>query len=108
MKDIIWEGSSRKDLSAFPVNARRRAGYELFNVQSGEEPSDWKPIHGVGRGVKEIRIHLENEYRVIYVANFKDAVYVLHSFVKKTQKTAKKDIEIAKNRYQEILKKRRG
>ena len=107
MKKIIWQGSSKKDVISFPVDARRRAGYELFNVQSGEEPSDWKSMHGIGRGVKEIRIHLKNEYRIIYVAQMEDAIYVLHAFVKKTQKTPKKDLEIAKVRYQEIMPKHR-
>jgi phage-related protein len=63
---------------------------------------------GIGQGVKEIRIHQENEYRVLYVAKFKEAVYVLHSFVKKTQQTSKKDLDIAKKRYAEMLELRRS
>jgi phage-related protein len=63
---------------------------------------------GIGQGVKEIRIHQENEYRVLYVAKFKKAVYVLHSFVKKTQQTSKKDLDIAKKRYAEMLELRRS
>ena len=68
------------------------------------DPSDWKPMNNVGRGVREIRIHHEGQYRVIYVAKFDDAVYVLHAFRKKTQKTRKQDIEIARRRFQEIRK----
>ncbi len=105
IKKIKWEGASQNDLCAFPSNARRRAGYELFNVQRGEDPSDWKPMKGIGHGVKEITIHMENEYRVIYVAKFEDAIHVLHAFIKKTQQTAKRDIDIAKTRYLEVLKK---
>ncbi len=105
MKKLVFEGTSRKDLCDFPVDVRRRAGYELSNIQKGEEPSDWKPMHGIGLGVKEIRIHVENEYRVIYVAKFESAIHVLHAFVKKTQQTAKKDIDIAKMRYQGVFKK---
>ena len=66
------------------------------------DPSDWKPMNNVGRGVREIRIHHEGQYRVIYVAKFDDAVYVLHAFRKKTQKTRKQDIEIARRRLKEI------
>jgi len=58
----------------------------------------------VGRGVREIRIHHEGQYRVIYVAKIDDAVYVLHAFRKKSQKTRKQDIEVAKRRFQEIRK----
>lgn len=48
-------------------------------------------------------MHEENEYRVLYVAKFEDAIYVLHSFVKKTQQTSQKDIALAKKRYSEML-----
>lgn len=56
----------------------------------------------IGQGVKEIRVHCDNEYRVIYLAQKKESVYVLHSFVKKTQKTSSKDLELAKKRFKEI------
>ncbi len=61
--------------------------YEVYLVQQGQEPSDWKPMPAVGPGVREIRIHSEGEYRVFYVASFAEGVYVLHSFQKKTQRT---------------------
>jgi len=106
-KKIEWEGSTLKDLCAAPKGVRRRAGFELLQVQSGEEPSDWKSMNAVGKGVKEIRIHMENEYRIMYVAKFSEAIYVLHVFSKKTQKTPKKDIELAKTRYQNVFDRRR-
>lgn len=96
LKSINWEGSSLKDLCATPKEVRRRAGYELLQVQEGEEPSDWKPMSSIGQGVKEVRIHIGNEYRIIYIAKFIEAVYVLHVFPKKTQKTSQKDIELAR------------
>lgn len=102
MKQIHWKGSSLKDINAFSVDAKREAGFELYNVQSGRDPSDWKPMPSIGQGVREIRIHKNNEYRVIYVANVGSAVYVLHAFLKKTQKTSKRDIDLAKHRYREI------
>ncbi|MCI5218903.1 MAG: type II toxin-antitoxin system RelE/ParE family toxin [Candidatus Electrothrix sp. LOE2] len=92
-----------KDLKAFPVAARQDAGYQLGKVQKGEEPDDWKPFSSVGAGVKEIRIREDkNIFRIMYVAKFRDTVYVLHAFQKKTQKTSRKDIETARNRYNDI------
>lgn len=59
----------------------------------------------VGKGVREIRIWEEaGTFRVIYVAKFEDAIYVLHCFQKKTQKTATSDIELARNRYKELVR----
>jgi phage-related protein len=106
-KKIIWEGTAWKDILSFPKSARRRAGYELDQVQNGREPSDWKPMTSVGAGVKEVRIHMEGQYRVIYVAKFSEGVYVLHAFQKKTQKTSTKDLEAAKQRYANLVKERR-
>lgn len=86
---------------------RREAGYNLDKIQRGGDPFDWKPVTSVGQGVKEIRIHENNEYRVFYVAKFKEAIYVLHSFVKKTEQTLQKDIDLGKKRYAEMLIMRR-
>ena len=98
-KPIVWIGSSRDDVRRFPREARRRAGLELRAVQRGQEPTDFRPIPSVGPGVYEIRIHAHGAYRVFYVTKFEEAVYVLHAFQKKTQKTAKHDIEIGRQRY---------
>jgi phage-related protein len=86
IKPLRFLGSSLDDLRNFPDEARRAAGFELRAVQEGLEPSDWKPMLLIGRGVKEIRIHVLGEWKVIYVAKFRDAVYVLHAFQKKTRK----------------------
>ncbi len=107
MKGIIWLGPTHQTVKEYPVNVRREIGYNLDRVQRGMDPCDWKPMVGVGNGVKEIRIHEENEYRILYVAKFEEAVYVLHCFVKKTQETAKREIDVAKKRYSEILNIRR-
>ena len=98
-KPIVWFGSSRADLRQFPQEARRKAGFELRAVQRGQEPTDFKPMPTVGPGTYEIRIQTNNVYRVFYVAKFEEAVYVLHAFQKKTQKTAKDDIAIGQQRY---------
>lgn len=110
MKKIvwIWKGRALEDLQRFSPASRREAGYQLSNIQEGLDPSDWKPMKSIGSGVKELRIHCENEYRVIYIAKFEEAIYVLHVFEKKTRKTAQKEINIAKTRYADLLKNRVG
>ena len=102
MKPLEFIGSSLDDLREFPAEARRAAGFELNFVQQGLMPSDWKPMKSVGPGVMEIRIHVLGEWRVICVARFAEAVYVLHAFQKRTQKTRQEDIELARTHYREI------
>lgn len=104
-KPLYFVGSALADLRAFPRAPRREAGYQLDRVQFGLEPSDWKPMTTVGRGIREIRIRHEGQYRVIYAAKTDDAVHVLHAFQKKTQKTRKQDVEIARRRLKEINEK---
>jgi len=102
---IHWVGTSYKDLLSFPVQAKRDAGYQLHRIQNGLNPEDWKPFNSIGVGVKEIRISDEgNAYRIMYVAKFLGKIYVLHSFQKKSQKTRSKDIELAKARYNAVIK----
>ena len=104
-KPVEFRGSALDDLRAFPAAARREAGYQLDQVQRGREPDDWKPMNAVGRGVREIRIRdAAGAFRVLYVAKFDDAVYVLHCFQKKTQKTSKADLNLAAQRYRDLLK----
>ena len=95
-------GSAKDDLSAFPKSARNRAGHELFMVQIGRDPDDWKPMSTVGAGACEIRVRDESgTFRVIYVARFEDAVYILHAFQKKSRKTSRSDLKLAKQRYRD-------
>ena len=98
-KPIVWVGSALADLRQFPEAARRAAGHQLRRVQAGLLPDDWKPMPTIGTGVGEIRVERRAAYRVIYVAKFADAVYVLHAFQKKTQKTARADLDLAVQRY---------
>jgi phage-related protein len=102
VRPLRFVGSSLDELRNFPDEARRGAGFELRAVQNGLEPRDWKPMRAVGPGVQEIRIHVLGEWRVIYVAQRNDAVYVLHAFQKKSRKTSRQDIELARQRYQQI------
>ena len=104
---IYWLGSSRKDIAAFPAEARRKVGFQLRAVQQGQPPTDFKPMPMVGKEVEEIRIRTETAYRIFYVAKFEEAIYVLHAFQKKTQKTATQDIQIGQQRYREMVQFRR-
>lgn len=105
MKPLRFRGTALRDLQAFPSAARREAGYQLDRVQNGQAPSDWKPLAAVGQGVQEIRIRDDaGAFRVIYIARLADAIYVLHCFQKKTQKTARADLELAAKRYGDLMK----
>jgi len=106
MKSLCWMGSSARDVAGFPPAVKREVGYQLHLVQSGIEPSDWKPMPTVGAGANEIRIKEGGQWRVIYVAKFGEAVYVLHAFGKKTQRTTKADIALASDRYRDVLARR--
>ena len=104
-KTVKFRGSSLDDLRTFPILARREAGHQLDQVQHGQEPDDWKPMPTIGQGVREIRIRdAHGAFRIVYVAKFADAVYVLHCFQKKTQKTSKPDLTLAESRYRDLLK----
>jgi phage-related protein len=103
LKPVQFRGSSLDDLRAFPVAARREAGHQIDRLQHGRDPADWKPMTSIGPGVKEIRIRdATGAFRVIYVAKFAEAIYVLHCFQKKTQHTRKQDIDLAEQRYREL------
>lgn len=97
-RPIVWLGTSLAQVRAFPDRARQAVGYALDRVQNGWEPSNWRPMPSVGRGVREIRIQVGQEFRVLYVTQFPDAIYVLHAFEKKSQKTSHHDIAIARAR----------
>ena len=103
MKEIMWVGSSLQDLRDFPEVPRKRAGFQLELLQEGEEPDDFKPMKSVGKGVQEIRIACDDgAFRVFYVVNRPDAIYVLHAFKKTTEKTEKRDIDLAKARLKSL------
>lgn len=105
-KSIQWLGNSLENVREFSEIGRYHTGVELRRVQSGEMPTDWKPMITIGPGVAEIRIHAENAYRIIYIAKYEEAVYVLHSFIKKTPQTSKQDIALATKRYRELQHER--
>ena len=108
MKDLIFLGDSLERLRDFPPSIKNELGYSLHLIQNGGRAIDEKPFKTVGQGVNEVRVRDENgAFRVMYIAKFREAVYVLHAFQKKTQKTAQSDIDIAKQRYQWLISSRK-
>ncbi len=97
-KPVTWLGNSLEAIRSFP---------QLARVQDGLEPDGWKPMPSVGLGVNEIRVREGGAFRLIYVAKFPEAIYVLHAFQKKTRKTSKADIELARRRYRAMLNERK-
>lgn len=107
MKPLVWLGSSRDDVRGFSREARQEAGYELYQIQKGLDPSDWRPMPSIGAGVVEIRVHAEKEYRVLYIAKFAEAIYVLHTFAKRTRQTARGDVELTRARLKQLIATRK-
>lgn len=105
LKPVVFGGSALDDLRAFPTPVRREAGHQIDQVQRGRDPDDWRPMNTVGPGVREIRIRdAAGAFRVMYTAKFADAVYVLHCFQKKAQKTSRVDIDLAAKRYRDLAR----
>jgi len=98
IKPVHWLGDSRRAVSRFPVLARSLVGHQLYRVQCGLDPADWKPMPTIGQGVRELRVHAGGEWRLIYLATRPEAVYVLHAFGKKTRRTAREDVALAVER----------
>ncbi|HEU0053662.1 MAG TPA: type II toxin-antitoxin system RelE/ParE family toxin [Longimicrobium sp.] len=109
-KRVEWMGSSRRDLAQFPSEVRRLAGFNIGRVQAGLMPEDFKPMVTIGPGAYEIRVAAGDggkaQYRVVYVAKFAEAVYVLHAFEKRTPRTSGHDVDVARARYQQMLRRR--
>ena len=107
MKPVRFVGDALAELQAFPKAVRQDAGYQLHRVQAGEQPADFKPMPAIGAGVEELRVRDgTGTYRVIYTARRADAVYVLHAFQKKTQRTAQVHVELARQRFKQVMRSR--
>jgi phage-related protein len=103
MKPVRFVGDALQALRNFPAAAKNKAGYQLERVQRGLDPQDWKPMRSIGPGVREFRVRDESgAFRVIYLATLPEAIYVLHAFQKKTQHTARGDIELAARRFRQV------
>lgn len=99
IKTLIWVGSSRRDLKAFPDEVKDGMGYALYQAQIGQKAPTAKPLRGFGgAGVLEVvEDHQGDTYRAIYTVNFSNLVYVLHAFQKKSKKgiaTPKSDLDL--------------
>jgi phage-related protein len=105
-KPLIWLGDSLERVREFAAMARKEIGFELWEVQQGMQPSDWKPMRPIGPGVQELRVRAGSSYRVIYIATFREAVYVLHAFEKQSRKAAKPDVELARVRFRALTQDR--
>lgn len=108
LKEIRWQGDSRKVAHQFPKGARNVLGKELTRIQLGHQPRNGKWLTDVGPGVQEIRVaHSKEAYRVIYVAMLGDCIYVLHAFHKKSKvgiATPKEELDLAGKRYKEVVR----
>jgi len=103
LAQIAWEGDSREVLKGFPEGVRQNFGFELWKLQLGERPSDYRPLPSIGAGVFELRDQDERAwYRVVYLSRIKDVIYVLHCFEKKNREMPRKDFEKVKQRFKAV------
>lgn len=109
LKPVIWMGTAFNDLRAFPVEVRKDAGYQLHKIQSGLDATDWKSMAEIGPGVAEIRLRdRTSAYRIFYIARFEEAIYILHCFNKRSQRTALADKTLARLRYRDVIEHHRS
>jgi phage-related protein len=107
-KPVEFHGTTLEDMRKFPDEARKEMGHQIQLVQYGHNPNKYRDMGIVGPGAREIKIQSEDGiFRTIYVAKFEEAVHILHAFQKKTQQTAKSDIDLAKKRYKELIRGRK-
>lgn len=104
---IVWMGSSRTDIRAFPTEVRREIGYALYAAQHGETDPLAKPLRGFGGGtvLEIIAQHRGDTWRAVYTVRYSDAVYVLHAFQKKSKRgiaTPKREMDLVRQRRAEV------
>ncbi len=103
LRDVVWLGDSLEALRNFPTGIKAVLGGDLFRLQVGAVPRNFEPMVTVGRGVRELRARdRSGQYRAIYAVRKREGVFILHTFQKKSGKTAKQDIETARKRFREI------
>ncbi len=94
-------------MQTFPEITKEILGQDLYRVQIGKTPLDWRPMSDIGPGVRELRAHNPDEYRLLYIANYPEAVYVLHAFAKDTKTTTERDKKLGRKRYVELQARRK-
>ena len=103
---VAWEGDSREVLQSFPEGVRQNLGFQLWQLQQGERPSDYRPLASIGAGVYELRDQDERAwYRLIYLSRIKATIHVLHCFEKKSREMPRREFERARRRFK-IVKAR--
>lgn len=100
---VVWEGDSLDVLRGFPTPIKRNFGREIQRLQEGEKPQDSRPMQSIGQGVFELRqADDDGWYRLVYLKKIAERFFMLHCFVKKSAKTSRKDLNIAKNRLKQV------
>jgi phage-related protein len=100
---VVWEGDSREVLQAFPEEVRQNLGFQLWQLQQGERPGDYRPLPSIGTGVFELRDQDERAwYRVVYLSRVNDVIYVLHCFEKKGREMPRREFEKARQRLKAV------
>ncbi len=102
LRPLAWVGTSRKDYAEFPPQIRSSFGYRLYLAQLGEHPPAAKPLKEIGGGVLELIGDFDGDtFRAVYTVRFKEAVYVLHAFKKKSKRgiaTPKAEMDLVRQR----------
>jgi len=100
---IAWEGDSLERVKSFPKAIRQELGLDIRRLQQGKLPYDSRPMQSIGKGVFELRQRdATGWYRLVYLSRIGDTIYMLHGFTKKSAKTSRKDIAIARNRLKAV------
>jgi phage-related protein len=103
LAEIVWEGDSKEVLRSFPEAVMQNFGFELWQLQQGERPLNYRPLPSVGSGVFELRDQDERGwYRVVYLSRIADVIYVLHCFEKKSREMPGKDFQKSKQRFRAV------
>lgn len=96
---IVWEGDSKEVLRTFPEAVIQNFGFELWQLQQGERPRNYRPLPSIGSGVYELRDQdSRGWYRVVYLSRIDDMIYVLHCFEKKSREMPARDFQKSKQR----------
>jgi phage-related protein len=103
---VVWEGDSREVLLSFPGDLRQNLGFQLWQLQQGEQPSDYRPLPSAGAGVFELRDQdARGWYRVVYLSRIHNVIHVLHCFEKKSREMPRRDFENAQQRLKAVKAK---
>ena len=107
--EVVWEGDSLDVIRGFPAQVRQDLGAELRRLQTGDRPLNSRPMPSIGARVYELKEQDERAwYRVIYLAKIGNRLHVLHCLEKKSAKTGKNDLAVARERLKRVLARLRS